>query len=79
MEDTVKRYPSGYPEILAETLSLLKSDGMYLIDDMLPQENWPEGHAEKADDLIQYLETRDDFLVTKISWSTGIILCTKWV
>ena len=69
-------WPGKYNH-LAETLSLLKNGGIYLIDDMLPQGNWPEGHAEKANDLIQYLETRDDFLVTKMSWSTGLILCTK--
>ncbi len=69
-------WPGKYSHV-AETLSLLKNGGIYIIDDMLPQENWPEGHAEKANDLIQYLETRDDFLITKMSWSTGIIFCTK--
>ena len=69
-------WPGKYNH-LEETLNLLKSGGIYLVDDMLPQENWPDGHNIKADNLVQYLENRDDFNCTKLSWSTGIIICTK--
>lgn len=69
-------WPGKYHH-LEETLSLLKKGGIYIIDDMLPQDNWPDGHKDKANNLIQYLETRDDLLVTKMSWSTGIVLCSK--
>jgi hypothetical protein len=31
---------------------MLKPGGLYVIDDMLPQPNWPEGHAAKAEVLI---------------------------
>lgn len=62
---------------LDETLSLLKKNGLYIIDDMLPQENWPDKHAEKAAKLIEYLESRDDIILSKLCWSTGIIICTK--
>ena len=69
-------WPGKYNH-LEETLNLLKSGGIYLVDDMLPQENWPEGHNIKADNLVQYLENRDDLNCTKLNWSTGIIICTK--
>ena len=69
-------WPGKYNH-LEETLNLLKSGGIYLIDDMLPQENWPDGHNIKVDNLIQYLENRDDLICTKLNWSTGIIICTK--
>jgi predicted O-methyltransferase YrrM len=69
-------WPGKYNH-LEETLNLLKSGGIYLIDDMLPQENWPDGHNIKVDNLIQYLENRDDLNCTKLNWSTGIIICTK--
>ena len=69
-------WPGKYNH-LEETLLLLKSGGIYLIDDMLPQENWPEGHTEKANTLILYLESRNDLILTKMSWSTGILICTK--
>jgi len=61
------------------TLLLLKPGGIYIIDDMSPRESWPVGHAEKADHLIQYLENRVDFAMTKMSWSSGIVICTKRV
>jgi len=44
---------------------------------MLAQANWPDGHQENADKLIDYLENRDDFNLTKMNWSTGIIIATK--
>jgi predicted O-methyltransferase YrrM len=69
-------WPGKYNH-LEETLSLLKEGGIYVIDDMLPQENWPQGHAEKADNLINYLESRDDLLTSKLSWSTGVMICSK--
>lgn len=69
-------WPGKYNH-LEETLALLKPGGVYIVDDMLPQENWPEGHAEKVDALMSTLENRDDLLCTNIAWSTGIIICTK--
>ena len=62
---------------LDRVLELLKCGGMYVIDDMRRQPNWPEGHAEKADALVEELEKRPDLVITKMDWSTGVILCTK--
>ena len=69
-------WPGKYNH-LEETLSLLKNGGIYIIDDMLPQPNWPPGHGDKANHLVQHLEARDDFLLTKMVCSTGIVICTK--
>jgi predicted O-methyltransferase YrrM len=35
----------GKYEALEEALALVRPGGFYVIDDMLPQPNWPEGHA----------------------------------
>jgi predicted O-methyltransferase YrrM len=69
-------WPGKY-NTLDETLALLKVGGFYVIDDMLPQSNWPDGHAEKADKLIQYLEGLDYIQLTKLNWSTGVIIITR--
>ncbi|WP_109831502.1 O-methyltransferase [Reichenbachiella versicolor] len=69
-------WPGKYSE-LEEVLDLINVGGFYVIDDMNPQPNWPEGHAEKAKGLVTYLESREDFSITKMNWSTGVILCTK--
>ncbi len=63
--------------LLEEVLSMLNKGGLYIIDDMLPQPNWPDGHAEKAIDLVNILEQRNDLSLTKQVWSTGIIMAVK--
>jgi len=37
-------WPGKY-DFLEETLSLLKTGGYYIVDDMCKQPNWPSGHA----------------------------------
>ncbi len=63
--------------LLDEVLSMLNKGGLYIIDDMLPQPNWPDGHQEKAINLINYLEKREDMFLTKQVWATGIIVAVK--
>jgi predicted O-methyltransferase YrrM len=63
--------------LLDEVLSMLTKGGLYIIDDMLPQPNWPEGHQEKAIKLVTYLEAREDLLLAKQVWATGIIIAVK--
>jgi len=68
---------SGKYRLLDEALELLNPTGMYVIDDMLPQPNWPEGHAGKAAALVAALEQRKNLRVTKLSWASGVVLVTK--
>lgn len=63
--------------VLDETLELLNTGGLYIIDDLLPQPNWPEGHDEKVKNLIDYLDSRSDLSIAKLNWSTGLIIATK--
>ena len=67
----------GKYDLLNETMHMLKRGGFYVIDDMLPQPNWPEGHDKKVSDLINTLEKRRDLAITKLNWSTGIIIAVK--
>lgn len=63
--------------MLEEALQMLNNGGLYIIDDMLPQPNWPEGHHEKVANLIKYLDTRTDLVLTKQVWASGIIVAVK--
>jgi predicted O-methyltransferase YrrM len=63
--------------MLDEVLAMLNKGGLYIIDDMLPQPNWPDGHHEKATNLLNYLDTRDDLILTRQVWSTGIVVAVK--
>jgi predicted O-methyltransferase YrrM len=69
-------WPGKYSH-LDLALNLVKPGGMFLVDDMLPQPNWPAGHDAKVAELIAKLESLPDFCVTKFSWSTGLVLCGK--
>ena len=63
--------------MLEEALEMVAPGGLYILDDMLPQPNWPEGHQEKAMRLIETLEGRADFTFTSLEWATGIIIGVK--
>lgn len=69
-------WPGKYSEI-DEILDLIKIGGFYVIDDMKTQPNWPKGHQSHVDTLVSYLKKRDDFNLTKMDWSTGVILAVK--
>lgn len=56
---------------------MLNIGGLYIIDDMLPQPNWPDGHHEKAINLVSVLESKKDLMLTKQVWATGIIVAVK--
>jgi len=62
---------------LEDALALLKSGGFYVIDDMLPQPNWPDGHEPEVAALISALERRTDLVLCRLSWSSGIVVAAK--
>lgn len=69
-------WPGKY-EAFEETLALLNIGGFYIIDDMLQQPNWPEHHEDNVEKLILQLESRSDIRLTKLNWSTGLVIVTK--
>lgn len=68
--------PGKFSE-LDEALSLLADDGVYVCDDLLPQDNWPEGHAPKVPIYIETMQSRADLEVEYWEWSSGILLARK--
>jgi predicted O-methyltransferase YrrM len=67
-------YPGKYTN-LNETLELLNIGGLYIIDDLLPVDE--NDDDPKMEGLVKRLETRSDLIITKINWSTGLIIATK--
>lgn len=63
--------------LLEEVLDMVQPNGIYIIDDLNQQPNWPDGHEAKVEALIEQLEQRKDFHLLKLDWSTGIIIMTK--
>ncbi|MEA1785247.1 class I SAM-dependent methyltransferase [Arenibacter sp. GZD96] len=69
-------WPGKYSDIDA-VLALVKVGGFYVVDDMTQQPNWPEGHENNVNQLIRYLENRNDMTLTKMNWSTGLIIAAR--
>jgi predicted O-methyltransferase YrrM len=69
-------WPGKYRR-LPETLALLRPGGLYVVDDMLPQPNWPEGHDLKAAALLQTLTTLPGHSATVLSWATGLVVVAR--
>jgi predicted O-methyltransferase YrrM len=67
----------GKFEGLDETLAVIKPGGILLIDDLLPQPNWPEGHGEKVPPLIDRLTADEQFHIVRMAWASGIIIAVK--
>jgi predicted O-methyltransferase YrrM len=63
--------------MLEEVLGMLNPGGLYILDDMSPQPNWPDGHQEKALRLIDELDKHTDLNLTRQCWATGIIIASK--
>jgi predicted O-methyltransferase YrrM len=62
---------------LDQALSILRPGGIYVIDDLLPQPNWPAEHAPRVPVLIEALERLSDFTTVKLSWASGLMLVVR--
>jgi predicted O-methyltransferase YrrM len=62
---------------LDEALRVVRPGGFYIIDDMLPQPNWPEGHGPRVLALLEALSTRRDFEVTPMAWASGVVVAVR--
>jgi predicted O-methyltransferase YrrM len=67
----------GKYEGLDLALAVVRPGGFYVMDDMLPQTNWPAGHAEKAQVLTERLARQEDFTLVPMVWSSGIIVAVR--
>ena len=56
---------------LNETLALVKPGGICLIDDLLPQANWPQNHQRSVDELIDRLRLLTGWHCSNLDWSSG--------
>lgn len=81
-------HPHGFDLIFADAwpgkfpqrdlaLSHLRLGGIYVIDDLLAQPDWPEGHGERVTELIVDLESRPEFLTVKLAWASGLMIAVR--
>jgi predicted O-methyltransferase YrrM len=67
----------GKYEGLEDALAVVKPSGFYVIDDMLPQPNWPEGHADKVPVLIEQLAAHSGFEILPLRWASGVVVAVR--
>ncbi len=60
---------------LNEALALVKPGGFYVVDDLLPQENWPSEHAPKVSQLIAKLTALSQF--RWVGPTCGVMILTR--
>lgn len=69
-------WPGKY-RLLDLTLALLKPGGFYVVDDLLPQPNWPPNHGASVAQLVVSLQDRVDLWITQLEWSSGLLVVVK--
>lgn len=69
-------WPGKY-EALDEALALLAPGGLYVVDDMLRQPNWPEGHQPRVDALAARLKSHPDLATVALNWASGLVIAAR--
>ncbi|MFF1834532.1 O-methyltransferase [Streptomyces sp. NPDC058231] len=67
----------GKFERLDEALELLAPGALYVVDDLLPQATWPDGHATEADALLDRLLADARLVPTPLHWSSGLLVAAR--
>jgi predicted O-methyltransferase YrrM len=69
-------WPGKY-EGLDETLALLAPGGLYVVDDMSRQPNWPQGHQPRVDALAARLKSHPDLTTVALGWASGLVIAAR--
>src|SRR5262245_58971778 len=62
---------------LSAALRLLAPGGLYVIDDLLPQPNWPEGHSAKIEPLLAAIEQTPGLTWVRMAWASGLAVVVR--
>jgi predicted O-methyltransferase YrrM len=58
-------------------IAALRPSGFYIIDDLLPQPNWPNDHQPRVDRLLADLREETRLQLLPLRWSSGILVGVK--
>ncbi|MBV8401354.1 MAG: class I SAM-dependent methyltransferase [Acetobacteraceae bacterium] len=68
----------GKFEGLDAALALLRRGGFYVVDDLLPQPNWPAGdHASRVRLLLATLSAQAQTRMTTLAWASGLAVLVR--
>jgi predicted O-methyltransferase YrrM len=69
-------WPGKY-QGLDDALALLRPGGLYVVDDMSPQPNWPQGHQPSVDELTARLKSHPDLAAVTLDWASGLVVAAR--
>jgi predicted O-methyltransferase YrrM len=69
-------WPSKFTH-LDQALALVTPGGFYVIDDLLPQPNWPDEHQAAVDELLATLRARPGWVTAYVDDASGVLLCVR--
>jgi predicted O-methyltransferase YrrM len=69
-------WPGKFSE-LTLALGLLAAGGLYVIDDLLPQPNWPEEHGSRIEPLLSEIERMPDLVCVRLAWASGLAVVAR--
>lgn len=61
----------------AAAQALVRRGGFYVVDDLLPQPNWPENHQVRVDLFVREALASTEWNCSLLNWSSGILVMTK--
>ncbi|MCP3816886.1 class I SAM-dependent methyltransferase [Streptomyces sp. A3M-1-3] len=59
---------------LGDLLELLEPGGLYVVDDLLPQDTWPDGHQARVDAFLARVPAVSNLLGTPLRWASGLMV-----
>ncbi|MFJ8585519.1 O-methyltransferase [Streptomyces sp. NPDC093595] len=62
---------------LPDLLALLKPGALYVVDDMLPQDTWPEDHQPRVDGFLERLPDVPNWRATPMIWASGLVVAAR--
>lgn len=69
-------WPGKY-DGLDDALRLVVPGGLYVVDDMLPQPNWPAEHPPKVDALLDRMANLPGWITLPMDWATGLVIAVR--
>ncbi|MFH9728412.1 hypothetical protein ACH4M4_36495 [Streptomyces sp. NPDC017254] len=58
-------------------LALLKPGALYVVDDMLPQNTWPDDHRPRVDGFLERLPEVPNWRATPMCWASGLVVAAR--
>ena len=69
-------WPGKFHDLPA-ALRLLATGGLYVIDDLLPQVNWPVSHRERIEPLLAEIERTPGLVCVRMAWASGLAVVAR--